>query len=80
MSQGPLVVVYPPDEDGGRRVRAGGEILGRAYNLRDLVEFLRRAGLDDWDENDAYTSGLIDWRGPGPDAWPTTGPQGPPGP
>jgi hypothetical protein len=66
----PLVVVYPPDEDGGRRVRAGGEILGRAYNLADLVEFMRRAGLDDWDDNDAYTSGLIDWRGGGPDAWP----------
>lgn len=70
MSEGPLVVVYPPDEDGGRRVRADGQILGRAYSLDDLVEFMRRAGLDDWDTNDAYTSGLIDWRGGDPDAWP----------
>lgn len=28
------VVVYPPDEDGGRRGRVDGEILGRAYGLR----------------------------------------------
>ncbi|MDX3507450.1 hypothetical protein PV755_00685 [Streptomyces caniscabiei] len=80
MPPAPLIVVYPPDEDGGRRVRAAGEILGRAYNLGDLVEFLRRAGLDDWDANDAYTSGLIEWRGPGPDTWPAPGPQGPAGP
>ncbi|WP_434091017.1 hypothetical protein [Streptomyces goshikiensis] len=38
----PKVVVHPPDAQGGRRVRADGEILGRALNPRDLVEFLRR--------------------------------------
>ncbi|NSC22361.1 hypothetical protein FM076_14665 [Streptomyces albus subsp. chlorinus] len=42
----PPIVVYPPDEDGGRRVRARGAILGRAYSTTDLLEFLRRAGLD----------------------------------
>lgn len=42
----PRVVVYPPDAQGGRRVRADGEILGRALDPRDLLEFLRRAGLD----------------------------------
>lgn len=65
----PLVVVYPPDEDGGRRVRAAGEILGRAYSLADLVEFLRRAGLDDWDDTEVRTTGLIQWRRGGPDDW-----------
>lgn len=49
------VVVYPPDEDGGRRVRVDGEILGRAYGLRDIAEFLRRAGIEDVTE-----SGLIE--------------------
>ncbi|MGW3166966.1 hypothetical protein ACWC9Q_29730 [Streptomyces sp. NPDC001142] len=63
------VVVYPPDEDGGRRVRVDGEILGRAYGLRDLVEFLRRAGLETADETLATTSALIEWRGGGPETW-----------
>ncbi|MEU5195247.1 hypothetical protein AB0G86_14495 [Streptomyces scabiei] len=63
------VVVYPPDEDGSRRVRVDGEILGRAYSLRDVAEFLRRAGIEDADEAYVAASGLIEWRGGGPDAW-----------
>ncbi len=64
----PRIVVYPPDRSGGRRVRVDGEILGMAYTLRDLEEFLRRAGLDEgtYDLNDQR---LIDWRGGGPDEW-----------
>ncbi|MDT0567892.1 hypothetical protein RM704_10490 [Streptomyces sp. DSM 3412] len=64
------VIVYPPDEEGGRRVRVDGEVLGRARSLRDIAEFLRRAGLDD-DVDAAYVraSGLIEWRGGGPEAW-----------
>jgi hypothetical protein len=65
------VVVYPPDESGGRRVRVDGEILGMAYGLRDVAEFLRRAGLDDVTEDDVILSGVIDWRGGGPDVWST---------
>lgn len=63
------VIVYPPDEDGGRRVRVDGEILGRAYGLRDVAEFLRRAGIDDADETYVAGSGLIEWRGGGPERW-----------
>jgi len=63
------VVVYPPDEDGGRRVRVDGEILGRAYGLRDIAEFLRRAGIEDVDEAYVAESGLIEWRGGGPQVW-----------
>lgn len=63
------VVVYPPDEDGGRRVRVRGEIAGRAFNLRDLVEFLRRAGIEDVDEVWVRRSGLIEWRGGGFEVW-----------
>ncbi|WP_327286594.1 hypothetical protein [Streptomyces sp. NBC_01205] len=40
------VIVYPPDAEGGRRVRVDGEILGRATGPGDILEFLRRAGLD----------------------------------
>ncbi|MEU6106591.1 hypothetical protein [Streptomyces flaveolus] len=39
---------------------AHGEILGLAYGLRDVAEFLRRAGLEDVDLD---TSDLIEWRG-----------------
>jgi hypothetical protein len=63
------VIVYPPDETGARRVRAGGEILGLARSLADVAEFLRRAGLEDFDEADAGTVGMIEWRGGGPDVW-----------
>ena len=68
MARRPPVVVSPPSPTGGRRVRADSTILGIAYGPRDLIEFLRRAGLDpdDVDLNDPH---LIEWRGGGPDVW-----------
>ncbi|MFE2930642.1 hypothetical protein [Streptomyces sp. NPDC059278] len=63
------VVVYPPDDAGGRRVRVDGEILGMARSIRDVTEFLRRAGLDDITEDEVAVSGMIEWRGGGPDVW-----------
>lgn len=65
----PRVIVSPPSETGGRRVRAGGEILGMAYSLRDVAVLLQRAGLEGWDELDVIESDLIEWRGGGPDVW-----------
>ncbi|MFD5818121.1 hypothetical protein [Streptomyces sp. NPDC127038] len=65
------VIVYPPDEDGGRRVRADGVILGRAFSVRDIVAFLQEAGLQGWDEMDVVRSELIEWRGGGPEVWTT---------
>ncbi|MFE7105607.1 hypothetical protein ACFU98_10720 [Streptomyces sp. NPDC057575] len=65
------VVVYPPDDAGGRRVRVDGEILGMAHSVRDVTEFLRRAGLDDITEDEVIGSGMIDWRGGGPETWRT---------
>ncbi|WP_223778796.1 hypothetical protein [Streptomyces sp. 135] len=63
------VVIYPPDGDGGRRVRVDGTILGRAYSVLDVARFMQEAGLQDWDEMDVVRSGMIEWRGGGPDAW-----------
>jgi hypothetical protein len=63
------VVIYPPSPTGGRRVRVNGEILGLAHSLADVVEFLRRAGLEDFDEYDVARSELIEWRGGGPYVW-----------
>jgi hypothetical protein len=56
------VVVHPPSPGGGRRVTVRGEIVGLAHSDRDLVEFLRRAGLEDADLilDDPR---LVEWRG-----------------
>ncbi|WP_369217728.1 hypothetical protein [Streptomyces flavofungini] len=69
MASSAPVVIYPPDEEGGRRVRIDGTILGRANNVRDVARFMQEAGLQDWDEMDVVRSALIEWRGGGPDAW-----------
>ncbi|MBT1186061.1 hypothetical protein HET69_19145 [Streptomyces sp. CJ_13] len=45
-----------------------GEILGRALDPRDLLEFLRRAGLDP-DNVRLDDPLLIEWRGGGPAVW-----------
>ncbi|MER7350947.1 hypothetical protein ABT390_36690 [Streptomyces aurantiacus] len=41
------IVVHRPSPTGGRRVTARGQILGLAHSDEDLVEFLRRAGIED---------------------------------
>ncbi len=67
------VTVHPPDAQGARRVRVNGISLGRAYGPADVLEFLRRAGLD-LDDVTAAGEGIIEWRGGGPSAWsPETG-------
>lgn len=67
---GPRVTVHPPDAQGRRRVHAGGRPLGRAHGVGDLMEFLRRAGLDP-DDVDLDDVLLIQWRGGGPAVWST---------
>lgn len=62
------ITVYPPSPTGGRRVRIDGEILGLAHDLRDVAEFLRRAGMD-VDAAEVAESRVIEWRGGGPDVW-----------
>jgi hypothetical protein len=63
------VTVYPPDEQGGRRVRVDGAILGLAYSVEDVARFLQEAGLQEFDEMDVVRSLLVEWRGGGPDVW-----------
>ncbi|MBO4253290.1 hypothetical protein [Streptomyces griseorubiginosus] len=63
------VIIYPPAEDGGRRVRIGDHFVGIAYGLLDVAVLLQEAGLQDWDKMDVAGSALIEWRGGGPDQW-----------
>lgn len=56
------IVVHGLSPTGGRRVTINGQIVGLAHDDRDLVEFLRRAGLDDaWDLLD--DKHWVEWRG-----------------
>ncbi|WP_326648447.1 MULTISPECIES: hypothetical protein [unclassified Streptomyces] len=56
------IVVDPPSPGGGRRVTVRGEVVGLAHSDKDLIEFLRRAGLEDADMilDDPH---LVEWRG-----------------
>lgn len=69
MAVHPPVIVHPSSPTGGRRVTVRGEIAGLAYGPADLLEFLRRAGLDP-DTVALDDADLIEWRGGGPDVWP----------
>ncbi|MFE6408492.1 hypothetical protein ACFVOR_16335 [Streptomyces sp. NPDC057837] len=69
MASATPVVIYPPDEDGGRRVRIDNAIVGRAFSVRDVAAFMQEAGLQGWDEMDVVRSSLIEWRGGGVDVW-----------
>ncbi|MFH8577097.1 hypothetical protein [Streptomyces zaomyceticus] len=58
------IVVHRPSPTGGRRVTVGDEILGLAHRDRDIVEFLRRAGLPD-SEDLLDDPVWVEWRGGG---------------
>ncbi|MER6075695.1 hypothetical protein ABT187_44450 [Streptomyces sp. NPDC001817] len=63
----PPVIVHPPSQ-GGRRVTVRGVDVSRALRLADVIEFLRRAGMDP-DDVALDDPALIDWRDGGPDVW-----------
>ncbi|WP_329143373.1 hypothetical protein OIU91_05765 [Streptomyces sp. NBC_01456] len=56
------IVIHPASVTGGRRVTARGQILGLAYDDLDLVEFLRRAGVDE-PESIIDDPAWVEWRG-----------------
>ncbi|MFE6079999.1 hypothetical protein [Streptomyces virginiae] len=67
------ITVHPVAPSGGRRVVAHvhgtDSILGVAYGLRDVEEFLRRIGVEDAGEVLAVGDPLMEWRGGGPEVW-----------
>ncbi|WP_330335629.1 hypothetical protein OHS33_39010 (plasmid) [Streptomyces sp. NBC_00536] len=68
---GPSVrlVVYPPDENGWRRVRWDGTSIGVAHRPSDIVVFLTAAGLENSEELDLTDPAVVEWRGGGPETW-----------
>jgi hypothetical protein len=64
------VVVHPVDVEPGdrpfRRVDIRGRSVGHAYHQADVVEFMRRAGLD---PDRIAEPGMVEWRGGGPEEW-----------
>ncbi|MES4886184.1 hypothetical protein ABVB69_37710 [Streptomyces sp. NPDC000349] len=66
------VVIYPPADDGGRRVRINDHFVGIAYTPTDIAAFIQEAGLQSFDAVDVVRSQLIEWRGGGPSPAPWT--------
>ncbi|MFE4873859.1 hypothetical protein [Streptomyces sp. NPDC056682] len=64
MTEAPIVV-HRPLACGGRHVTVHGQPIGLAHSDRDLVEFLRRAGIEETDA-EAMVDGdspEIEWQG-----------------
>lgn len=66
------IIVHRLANDGGRRVTAHvrglDQILGTAYTDVDLVEFLRRVGIEEPDQALDDPS-LVEWRGDPAHRW-----------
>ncbi|MGP3775428.1 hypothetical protein ACTWJ8_31870 [Streptomyces sp. SDT5-1] len=60
--EGAPIVVHPPLGTGGRRVTARDQILGLAHSDAAVVEFLRRAGLEDAEQL-LDDPAWVKWRG-----------------
>ena len=64
------VVVHPVEADAMtdpyRRVDILGEQVGKAYELADVAEFCRRAGLE---ELDLEAADMVEWVGGDSDVW-----------
>ncbi|MFJ6250679.1 MULTISPECIES: hypothetical protein [unclassified Streptomyces] len=63
------LIVYPPDEQGWRRVRYDCVAIGVAHRPADIRVFLTAAGLENAEDVDLTDPGFVGWRGAGPEAW-----------
>ena len=62
----PVIVMAPAGDPPYRRVEIRHQPVGKAYRIEDVVEFARRAGLEDLDP---YDPEQVGWRHDGPDVW-----------
>ncbi|MGW7312904.1 hypothetical protein [Streptomyces sp. NPDC054854] len=63
------LIVYPPDENGWRRVRYAGAAIGVAHRPSDIRVFLAAAGLQDAEDVDLTDPAFVEWRDAGPGVW-----------
>ncbi|MEW2416550.1 hypothetical protein AB0953_22885 [Streptomyces sp. NPDC046866] len=63
------LVIYPPDENGWRRVRWDGVAIGVAQKPSDIAAFLTAAGVTGAEDLDLTDPTLVEWRGGGPETW-----------
>jgi len=65
----PPIVVHEPQDAASpyRRVDIKHITVGLAHGMADLLEFARRAGLEE--DFDPLDPELVSWRGGGPDIW-----------
>ncbi|MFB7467310.1 hypothetical protein ACFCZ1_28100 [Streptomyces sp. NPDC056224] len=62
-------MVYPPDENGWRRVRWDGTSIGVAHQPSDMLVFLTAAGQENAEDFDLADPAVVEWRGGGPETW-----------
>ncbi|MCX5195764.1 hypothetical protein OOK31_17995 [Streptomyces sp. NBC_00249] len=60
------LIVYPPDEQGWRRVRYDGVAIGVAHRPSAIRVFLAAAGLENAEDVDLTAPDFVEWRGAGP--------------
>ncbi|WUD70325.1 hypothetical protein OG937_45700 [Streptomyces sp. NBC_00510] len=66
-SEPPEVIVYPPI-DSHRNVTVRGCYAGAAHRMADLLDILRRSGVD-CDQIELTDPAVVEWRGGGPEVW-----------
>ena len=62
------IIVHPPSASGERLVCMRSEVICLAHSYDEVVQSLRRAGLETG-EGDAADASRIEWRGGGADTW-----------
>lgn len=63
------LIVYPPDEQGRRRVCYDGVAIGVGHRPADIRVFLEAAGLVNAEDVDLTDPDFVEWRGDGPEGW-----------
>ncbi|MEU9082758.1 hypothetical protein [Streptomyces sp. NPDC048357] len=59
------LIIYPPDQQGRRRVRYDGVAIGVAHRPSDVRAFLAAAGMENAEDVDLDPD-FVEWRGPAP--------------
>lgn len=56
------LIIYPPDQQGWRRVRYDGVAIGVAHRPADVRAFLAAAGMENAEDVDITDPDFVEWR------------------